>query len=153
MPYILELGPGVSRRQEASVAIDKCPTASCDMVRDFAKRGIPFQNDIFDEVLAYDVIEHIEDYADLIFTFNEIYRVLRPNGIFRFTTPNGVHNSMSHMTHSRSFERDSFQYLCKQTEPTMIHMRNSDGIVARFNIEWEDCREEWLFGKFTAIKS
>ncbi len=45
---------------------------------------ISYPNDFFDLVLAFDVLEHIEDDKLAI---NEIYRVLKPEGFFIFTVP------------------------------------------------------------------
>jgi SAM-dependent methyltransferase len=56
---------------------------------------IPFENNYFDSISAYDFIEHIPRliYIDgkIVFPFielmNEIYRVLKPNGVFYSLTP------------------------------------------------------------------
>jgi len=149
--YILELGPGIHRSGDTTVAIDKCPDAQADIIRDFAKRGIPFGDNEFDEVRCYDVIEHIEHYEDLIFTFNEIWRVLKNKGLFHFTTPNGVEAGFSHITHHRVFTSGSFEYLKDSDNSEFMYMRKSDGLNARFEITWEP-REGQLEGKFYAVK-
>ena len=149
---ILELGPGMHRSGDTTVAIDKCPDAQADIIRDFAKRGIPFEDNTFDEVRCYDVIEHIEDYEDLIFTFNEIWRVLKPEGLFHFVTPNGVDNGFAHITHSRVFMAGAFEYLGDHTSPEFDYMRKSDNLKARFRITWIDRDITVLEGKFYAVK-
>lgn len=148
---VLELGPGIRRSPEATVAIDKCPEADAEIIRDFAKRGIPFGDNEFDEVRCFDVIEHIEFYEDLIFTFNEIWRVLKPKGLFNFTTPAGIVEGLGHLTHHRAFNSGSFDYLMDNSSPTYEYMRKSDGLVAKFEINWEP-RAGILNGKFYAIK-
>ena len=149
---ILELGCGIHRQGDSNIAIDKSPNSQADIIRDFAKRGIPFQDNYFDEVWCFDVIEHIENYEDLIFTFNEIWRVLKPGGIFRFTTPNGVDASFSHMTHNRAFTAGAFEYLKKGNTPEWDYMRSSDGIVASFEIGWVDRDLNTLEGRFICKK-
>ena len=149
---ILELGPGIHRSGDTTVAIDKCSLANAEIIRDFSKRGIPFNNNEFDEVRCYDVIEHIEDYEDLIFTFNEIYRVLKPNGIFHFTTPNGVNAGFSHITHHRVFFAGSFEYLRNNGSAEFEYMSKSDGIKCNFKITWIQRDPSVLEGKFYAIK-
>lgn len=47
--------------------------------------GLTFQNSTFDIVCCLDVIEHIEDYKKAI---QEIYRVLKSDGLFVISTPN-----------------------------------------------------------------
>jgi predicted SAM-dependent methyltransferase len=150
---ILELGCGIHRRGDTNVAIDKNPHSQADIIRDFAKRGIPFQDNYFDEVWCFDVIEHIEMYEDLIFTFNEIWRVLKPNGIWRFTTPNGVEAGFSHLTHHRVFFQGSFEYLRDVKDfPEWVNMRQSDGIVANFELGWVDRGFQILEGRFICKK-
>lgn len=53
---------------------------------DFSKEKSSFQSEFFDVVTAIDVIEHVEDED---FFVKEVYRVLKPGGIFFFITPNG----------------------------------------------------------------
>jgi len=48
---------------------------------------LPFQNNIFDKVFYYDVIEHVENPTK---TLKEIYRVLK-NGTLELSTPNPLH--------------------------------------------------------------
>jgi 2-polyprenyl-3-methyl-5-hydroxy-6-metoxy-1,4-benzoquinol methylase len=47
--------------------------------------NLPFENDSFDLVISFEVIEHLSDYQTY---FNEIKRVLKPGGVFIFSTPN-----------------------------------------------------------------
>lgn len=48
---------------------------------------LPFADDSFDAVVAFQMIEHVERDADLV---SEIGRVLRPDGLLVLTTPNRV---------------------------------------------------------------
>lgn len=149
---VLEIGCGIRRSGDTTIAIDKIKTPQVDIVRDVAKRGIPFCSSMFDQVLAYDVIEHIESYDDLIFLFNEIYRVLKPNGLFHFTTPNGFENSLTHITHHRGFVKSSFDYFIDGKDDTFDHMRKSDGIEATFRQTFNDDDTSVLNGIFYAVK-
>lgn len=149
---ILELGPGLHRSGDTTVAIDKSPDSQAEIIRDFAKRGIPFEDNTFDEVRCYDVIEHIEEYQDLIFTFNEIHRVLKNDGVFHFTTPNGLEAGFSHMTHHRVFFAGSFEYLKEDHSPEFEHMRISDNLTAKFKIDFVNRDTNTLEGRFYAIK-
>ncbi len=150
---ILELGVGLHPVHTESVKIDKCPESQARIIRDFVKRGIPFSDSVFHEVLMYDVLEHIEHYEDLVFTLNEIWRVLQPNGVFRFSTPNGVDNGFTHMTHHRVFLQGSFDYLGDNLSPEMEYMRKADGIKARFTMHWPQHEQPTVLqGEFYAIK-
>lgn len=48
--------------------------------------SLPFTNEIFDTVIAWEVIEHIPKGSENRM-FKEVYRVLKPNGIFYLSTP------------------------------------------------------------------
>lgn len=148
---VLEIGSGVMKRPERTICIDKSPHGNPDIVRDVAKRGIPFEDNTFDKIYAMDVLEHIEMYEDLIFLINEIWRVLKPDGEFNFTTPKGIVGLQEHLTHHRCFTNASFKYLEDNLDPTYEHMRISDGIIARFKLSFEDSSSS-LLGIFKAIK-
>ncbi len=148
---ILEIGCGTRRQADTDVCIDKSYFVKPDIVRDVAKRGIPFADNTFEKVYSYEVIEHIDDYEDLIFFLNEIWRVLIPNGIWQFSTPNGITNSFNHLTHSRAFTKASFEILSEPLEEDWEAMRKSDGIEARYKLDWID-NASAIIGKFIAIK-
>lgn len=46
---------------------------------------LPYENEMFDVVTMFDVIEHVEDHEKLL---KEVYRVIKPDGIFVIVTPN-----------------------------------------------------------------
>lgn len=55
-----------------------------------ADHGLPLMEDYFDEIHAYEVLEHLGRQGDITSffdTFNEIYRLLKPNGYLFATTP------------------------------------------------------------------
>jgi ubiquinone/menaquinone biosynthesis C-methylase UbiE len=60
------------------VNLDCRPLPGVDVVRDL-RRGIPFDDDSFDEILIDNVLEHF-DVDDARFLIDEMYRVLRPGG-------------------------------------------------------------------------
>ncbi len=49
---------------------------------------IPYKGSIFDAVVSFQVIEHVRDDANYV---SEIFRVLKPEGIFLVTTPNATY--------------------------------------------------------------
>lgn len=52
-----------------------------------ANAGFPFAAASFDRVLAFDVIEHVDNASHLL---REIHRVLRPDGVLLLTAPNAA---------------------------------------------------------------
>ena len=57
-----------------------------EIVRDVL-RGIPFSDNTFDEVYTSHFMEHIRTGEDLFFVLGEIWRVLKPGGIFIIRVP------------------------------------------------------------------
>lgn len=61
-----------------------------DVVWDLNRVDLPFQDRLFDEVHAYEVLEHLGrqgDYESFFATFREIHRILKPGGFFFATVP------------------------------------------------------------------
>jgi SAM-dependent methyltransferase len=93
---VLEIGPGL--RPTAPVATSTFIDASAHALNRLAARGgrtvpagdaLPFPDRSFDSVLAFEVVEHVEDDTGLL---EEMARVARPGGVLILSTP--VHASM-----------------------------------------------------------
>lgn len=57
---------------------------------DLNKHPLPFQAETFDEIHAYEVLEHLGSQGDYRFFFEEFeeyWRILKPGGIFAATVP------------------------------------------------------------------
>lgn len=52
--------------------------------------SLPFEDNFFDVILMFDVIEHIPNVKDYL--RDQVFRVLKPGGIFIFQTPNIITN-------------------------------------------------------------
>ncbi|MDQ4108339.1 MAG: class I SAM-dependent methyltransferase [Actinomycetota bacterium] len=93
---VLEIGPGL--RPTAPVATSTFVDASAHALERLAARGgravpagetLPFADRSFDAVLAFEVVEHVENDTALL---HEIARVSGPGGVLILSTP--VHASM-----------------------------------------------------------
>ena len=80
----LNLGCGKDIR-EGYTNLDKRDWGQ-DIVRDVLK-GLPFDNNKFDEVLASHFLEHIRNGENLYFVFTEIWRVLKNDGLLIVRLP------------------------------------------------------------------
>jgi SAM-dependent methyltransferase len=96
----LLLGCGHSRQKrvwrndekdwEELVALDMTHDVQPDVVADIASNSLPFKDNSFDEIHAYEVLEHMGQQGDWKFffaQFDEFARILKPSGCFYLTTP------------------------------------------------------------------
>lgn len=80
----IEIGPGnVPRKDFKFITIDKNPLVKPDIVRDVEK-GLPYSDNTIDLIYVSRVLEYIDD---LIFIMNEVFRVLKPKGVFEIIVP------------------------------------------------------------------
>ena len=80
----LNLGSGY-RPSEGFVNIDVNPDCEPDIVCDITY-GLPYKDNEVDAIKAVDFLEHIP-IGKTIFVIEEIWRVLKPGGIFEHVTP------------------------------------------------------------------
>lgn len=83
---------------------------------------IPFEDNFFDHITAFDLIEHIpriiyignERREPFIMLMNEIYKKLKPNGIFLSHTPMiPFDDAFSDPTHVNPITTETFKYFCR----------------------------------------
>lgn len=108
---------GAETRSEAVEKGKKKYHEIADMlfVVDETLKSIP--NDTFDVVTMFDVIEHIphvDEYLE-----NEIYRVLKPDGIFVFQTPNARINPLFEIVRTKSLLAYKSYHCSLQTPKTL----------------------------------
>lgn len=79
---ILEIGGGRTEKyNKNSIILDINPNRNPDILA--SGYDIPFKNSTFDTIVATEVLEHLEKPQSFV---NEIYRVLKANGVFFLTT-------------------------------------------------------------------
>ena len=96
----LLIGCGNSRRKKLTltedwdwhglVTMDHDPNCGADIVHDLDMTPWPVDDDAFDEVHAYEVLEHLGkqgDYKAFFRHFGEIYRILKDGGLLYATVP------------------------------------------------------------------
>ena len=94
-------------------------------VCDIAKDKLPFRNKTFDIVTATEVVEHLT--GDAIF-FKEVFRVLKPEGLFFMTTPN--HGSIFSYFF-RNFVKDDPTHINLQKEKYWIQKIKKAGFSVK----------------------
>ena len=84
----VHLGPGQQNYFEGWINVDaNAFTAKCDVWADIQNK-LPFRDGTVDVIYSHHVIEHLPDNA-LCFHFRELFRCLKPRGVFRIAGPNG----------------------------------------------------------------
>lgn len=66
------------------VTLDMNPDHKPDVLWDLTKRPLPFDDNTFDEIHAYDVLEHLGqqgDWRTFFEEWSEWYRILKPDGV------------------------------------------------------------------------
>src|SRR6185312_16493300 len=74
--------------------LDNNPRHKPDVVWDLNQRPLPFDDETFDEIHAYEVLEHIGtqgDWRSFFAEFSEYWRILKPNGALVGTVPRWNH--------------------------------------------------------------
>jgi SAM-dependent methyltransferase len=72
------------------VTLDINPDHKPDVVHDLTVLPLPFDDNTFDEIHAYEVLEHTGQQGDWRFffaQFSEFYRILKPGGVLMATSP------------------------------------------------------------------
>lgn len=139
----MKLNLGAADRRVAEYqSVDIVPPA--DFVCDLSQLW-PWPDSSVDDVIAYDIIEHIED---RIHFMNSLHRVLKPGAIATIETPNASRGAgfFQDPTHKSPWVMNSFQYF---QDGSFAHQRlaKSYGITARFQIislterEYKDAHE------------
>lgn len=109
----LNLGSG-EKPMEDCVNVDMTARTHPDVVHDLNAIPWPFEDNQFEEVLAYDVVEHLDSMLSFM---SETHRVCRPGATVKITTPHfSSANSFVDPTHTRHLSVRSFDYFTGDNE-------------------------------------
>lgn len=85
----------------------------------------PFADKSFDNIVSFDVIEHI---PDLNKHFREVNRMLKPNGLYIFQTPNKRVNVPWEIIYYRSLSKWKDHHYSLQTPGSLKRLINNNGL-------------------------
>ena len=148
MKLSLDLGCGQNMKNpfnaEIIYGID-CRPNSADNIRcvDLVIEPVPFESNYFDFVTAYDFLEHVPRilytpkrkhcFVDLM---NEIYRVLKPEGLFLSSTPA--------FPYSQAFRDPTHvNIITEETFPLYFDDKNTWAQIYGFNGRFKILQQKW----------
>lgn len=104
------IAPSATRFMTIDKFETKIDTSDMDNV-EFRQMTVPpidLPSSSVDFVISFQVIEHIKDDVDFV---AEVYRVLKPNGVFIVSTPNAAMSLTRNPWHVREYSIDEFDRL------------------------------------------
>lgn len=106
----IDLGCGKTKK-EGYVGIDKYQMEGVDILCDFEKEKLPFEDNSVDRIYASNVLEHIDN---IFFLMEECYRILKPDGMMKILVPHYKSRiAFQDPTHIRFFTETTFKYFGK----------------------------------------
>lgn len=120
----LLVGCGYDRRKKVALAsdqdwrgklirVDMNPRCEPDIICDLSKIPLPFADNEFDDIGAYDFLEHVGQQGDWRGYFDEMseyHRILAPGGTFGILVPIGD-DALADPGHTRFFGPNHFAFL------------------------------------------
>ena len=149
---ILDLGCGKNKRDPSCIGIDIVgkPLTDADIICNLGFDTLPLQDNSCRLVMAHDLLEHIPHtvwISDMgrmkrlqptVQLFNEVYRVLRHDGLFETNTPVYPHEGLiQDPTHSSLWSPATFQYFANN----YYGFKEGYGHTSNFKIvseKWDD---------------
>ena len=114
------------------INVDICPPA--DQIVDLRERW-PWEDSTVGHIRAHDIIEHL---PDKIHTMNEMWRVLRPDGVADIIVPTtDGPGAWQDPTHCSYWNRNSFPYYT-HLDPHRERFGKAYGVEARFRVASAD---------------
>lgn len=112
---VLDLCPGEypykAQRNEKVITLDYNKKFNPNILHDLRKLPMPFKKNTFDKIYASHIIEHLPDTVALM---DELYRILKSNGILIIRVPHfSSRSAWFNPTHCRAFAIYTFDYFDK----------------------------------------
>ncbi|MBI2459423.1 MAG: methyltransferase domain-containing protein [Parcubacteria group bacterium] len=109
----LNLGCG-NKKIPGFIGVDRVKTAAADLIHDLNIRPYPFADNSVDEIIADNVLEHLND---IVAVMAEWHRICRPGAIIKISLPYYKSSgAFSDPTHQHFFTENSFQYFSPEHE-------------------------------------
>ena len=160
----LNLGCGIDIKS-GWINLDSVAIPGVDVVHDIEKLPLPFGNEAFDEILAQDVLEHV----DYIPVLKDLHRILKTGGALHIRVPHFTSkNNFVDPTHKKLFSVNTWDFFV--TSPsTSKHIEKERAYYFNFaftkkanchitfekssRIFFYNCLIEWFFNLSGKIQS
>ncbi len=142
----LNLGCGSDYREDY-INADRVP-GRVDVVLDLDRPPYPFPDNSITEVLMKHVLEHLEDIRAVM---DELWRILRPQGVARIYVPHFSHfQALTHPEHRHAFHYNSMaMFTPSSREPYTRYLWHIERSHLRFR--WKPL--EYIFNRHKYIYS
>jgi cyclopropane fatty-acyl-phospholipid synthase-like methyltransferase len=150
--HIKQMGTAGRHEWDGLVTMDFNGDHKPDVIHDISKLPLPFEDDTFDEIHAYEVLEHVGSLGDWRFFFDQwsdFWRVLKPGGRFLGHSPHHASPwAFGDPGHTRVITLESFSFLhqpaytnqvgktamtdyrfCYEADFDVCHSEESDGHI------------------------
>lgn len=148
-----------SGKFEDVTTLDINPYHNPDVVWDLTKHPLPFDDNTFDEIHAYDVLEHLAYQGDFKFffaEFSEYWRILKNGGAFFATVPlEGTQWAFGDPSHKRVITASQLIFLLQKSYYQIGTTQMSDFrniYKADFNLRFVDEKNGKLSFILEAVK-
>jgi SAM-dependent methyltransferase len=105
---ILSIGSGKIEKKANVIRLDISKDTGADVVWDLNKSPYPFDNDEFDQIECFDVIEHLDNIPNVM---QECYRILKNDGMVFITTPH-FSSANSYIDPTHKFHLSIYSFDC-----------------------------------------
>ncbi|MBU0620042.1 MAG: glycosyltransferase [Patescibacteria group bacterium] len=111
---ILDLGCGDRKKHVLGaqiIGIDKISLPGVDVIHNLNQFPYPFSDNYFDEIIADDVIEHLDDVIKIM---EELWRIAKPEALIKISVPHfSSDNYFTDISHKHPFSSRSFNFFDK----------------------------------------
>jgi len=115
-PQRLIMPPGSVGAKTVDVVIDMDPLCEPDILWNLNHKPWPIEDERFDEIHAYEVLEHLGsqgDYNAFFDDFREMWRILRPGGRLLGSTPQSFLWMWGDPSHTRTINHGTLSFVTK----------------------------------------